>query len=623
MTDFSSFIEPTAKRLLGEATSASSRELRFGTNGSLKVNIAGEAKGTWKDFEADTGGGVIDLVKHVNGGSKEEAVNWLKSEFGDFAGQPHVSSKGKVVAEYDYRNEAGELLYQVVRMEPKTFRQRRPLPNGGWEWKVKGTRLIPYRLTELTEALALERPVYIVEGEKDVDRLASLGIVATCNPGGAKKWPNHFADYFKGARVFILPDNDEAGSEHRDIVAKNLREVAERVAVVRLPNLQAKGDVSDWLDQGGTVEAFNTATETAETWRPTRTHFPTIWFGEEDNAPPRSWLIKNILASGEMSVLFGPSGVGKSFMAIDLGLRIAADMEWFDNRVKTGTVAYIAGEGATGARQRLKAWRERHGITERIPFAMIPTALDMRTPESPVSQLANDIASIGEMAGAPVSLIIIDTLSRMMAGGTDADPRDMAAFIVNVEELRKKTNAHILIVHHTGKDKERGMRGASTLRDCADTVIELERIGESETCLATIDKQKDGEDGQTFRFTLSQTVLGLDEDGDEITSCVIEPADTGETERGQKPRLPASQEIAMRALQEAVCVHGQKPPITPEEIPKDVNTITIECWRQQAYQMGISPTGSSEARRKAFNRAFQGLQLKGRIGVYDPYVWIP
>src|SRR5579862_3420628 len=99
----------------------------------------------------------------------------------------------RMVAEYDYRSESGELLFQVCRFEPKDFRQRRPDGNGGWDWKLNGVTRTLYRLPELTEALALERPVFVVEGEKDVDALGKLGIFATCNPGGAGKWRDEYS----------------------------------------------------------------------------------------------------------------------------------------------------------------------------------------------------------------------------------------------------------------------------------------------------------------------------------------------------------------------------------------------------------------------------------------------
>jgi len=105
----------------------------------------------------------------------------------------------------------GELLFQVVRYEPKTFRQRRPNGKGGWHWSMKGVRRVPYRLPELMEAVTLKQTIFIAEGEKAVDTLANLGVPATCSPGGAEKWLNEYSEHLAGADVVILPDNDEPG----------------------------------------------------------------------------------------------------------------------------------------------------------------------------------------------------------------------------------------------------------------------------------------------------------------------------------------------------------------------------------------------------------------------------
>jgi hypothetical protein len=112
------------------------------------------------------------------------------------------------VVEYDYRDEAANLLFQVLRFDPKDFRQRRPDGSGGWSWAVKDVRQVPYRLPELIEALAQDRPVVIVEGEKDADALAQWGIPATCNAGGAGKWRDALNEYFRDAGVVIIPDID-------------------------------------------------------------------------------------------------------------------------------------------------------------------------------------------------------------------------------------------------------------------------------------------------------------------------------------------------------------------------------------------------------------------------------
>jgi hypothetical protein len=165
-----------------------------------------------------------------------------------------ASGKPNVSTTYDYKDEVGNVLFQVVRSLPKDFKQRRPDGKGGWTWSVKGTRVVPYRLRELLAEPA--RPVVIAEGEKDCDNLALIGVLATTNAGGAGKWTAEHSAFLRGRRVIVLPDNDEAGRKHAQHVAQSLQGIAESVRIVELRGLPAKGDVSDWIDaHGGAAES--------------------------------------------------------------------------------------------------------------------------------------------------------------------------------------------------------------------------------------------------------------------------------------------------------------------------------------------------------------------------------
>jgi hypothetical protein len=161
----------------------------------------------------------------------------------------------RIVATYDYSDETRKLLFQVVRFEPKQFQQRQPDSNGGWIWNVKGVRRVLYRLPEILAADPSSM-VFICEGEKDADRLAALNLVATTNPGGAGKWPDEYREPLRDRNVCILPDNDDAGRKHTERVASSLRGVASSVRILNLRDLPQKGDVSDWLDAGGTAEGL-------------------------------------------------------------------------------------------------------------------------------------------------------------------------------------------------------------------------------------------------------------------------------------------------------------------------------------------------------------------------------
>lgn len=254
---FDSLIGPVALHLLGDPNAAMSKgnELRFGTHGSLAVDLD---KGVWHDHEEGVGGGVLDLISRKAGiTTRAGQLSWLektgmKAQQSTPPIRPKAVPKPKIETTYNYKDEKGRTLFEVVRFEPKDFRQRKPDGKGGWIWSVKDVRQVPYHLRQLLGA-PMDQPVFIVEGEKDVLRLESLGLVATCNAGGAGKWPDALNEHFDGRRVIILADNDEPGRKHADKVAAAL-ELAAQVRVLCLPDLPPKGDVSDWLDAGGTVE---------------------------------------------------------------------------------------------------------------------------------------------------------------------------------------------------------------------------------------------------------------------------------------------------------------------------------------------------------------------------------
>ena len=176
--DFNALMEPVALRLLGEPTQKQGHEWRYGSRGSLAIDIL---NGRWFDHEANTGGGVFDLIKRQ--GHEQPAV-WLRREGLLATLQPQP----RIVKTYPYCDENGTLLFQVVRFEPKGFRQRRPDGRGGWIWNLQDTRRVPYLLPGLVKAVAAGETIYVPEGEKDVDNLRAIGFAATTNPARSRSW---------------------------------------------------------------------------------------------------------------------------------------------------------------------------------------------------------------------------------------------------------------------------------------------------------------------------------------------------------------------------------------------------------------------------------------------------
>jgi 5S rRNA maturation endonuclease (ribonuclease M5) len=238
------------------------------TTPSLSLNLQ---SGLWQCFGCQAGGDVFSFIQKKYKTDFQGALALLAQEAGiNFKGNSQRKSKGRgkakhqIVQTYDYLDGTGRLVFQVCRTEPKGFFQRRPDGNGGWINNLEGVVLVPYRLPELLKA----RRVFITEGEKDADALAALGLTATCNPMGAGKWRPDFNRYFAAKEVVILPDNDAPGHSHAQTVARNLHGEAASLKVVELPNLPDKGDVSDWLNAGGTREELLSLAEAAPEWPP-------------------------------------------------------------------------------------------------------------------------------------------------------------------------------------------------------------------------------------------------------------------------------------------------------------------------------------------------------------------
>jgi len=232
-------------------------------------------------------------------------------------GVPVRSSGMGIEVTYSYRDEQGNLLYQVCRFPGKQFRQRRPDGAGGWAWNLKDVRRVPYRLPDLLANA--DAAVYLPEGEKDVERLFSGGLVATTNSGGAGKWRKEHAEALRGRSAIILPDNDEPGHKHAEQVARSLRRVAQSVKVVELPGLPEKGDVSDWLEAGHTVAELQALAEAAPTWEPSKNQREQHASEAEDSEKKESQadrLVKLVISDG---VELFHDDLGEGFARVPVG----------------------------------------------------------------------------------------------------------------------------------------------------------------------------------------------------------------------------------------------------------------------------------------------------------------
>nr|BDD44738.1 hypothetical protein 4 [Rhodospirillaceae bacterium] len=634
-SELDALIEPVARALLGEpnARASNGSTLRWGTHGSLAVTISGDKAGTWFDHENNEGGGTIDLVTRGTGLKDREAVAWIEENIpGASRSSSGTKTKRRIVAKYDYLDEGGTLLSQVVRYRPKEFRQRRPDGKDGWIWNVKGVRSVPYRLPDILEGSA----VVIVEGEKDADLLANHEILATCNAGGAGKWKPEFAQYFRGTTVYIVPDNDSAGRKHARQVAASLHGVAASVRVCPIPaddGLPTNGDISDWLDAGNDPatlldrcaaypewEPGDGAEEAAEEPEPPndnpRRRLRPILLAEKNDLPDRDMIIKGLLGLGELSVVYGPPKCGKTFLALHTALCVARGTPWFDRRTKPGLVVYIAAEGQRGIEKRLDAYFQHYGVDRvDIPFARITDAPDMRSSTADTDTLTEEINALASTLDKPAALIVVDTLKRCLGGGNENGPEDMGAFIAHCERLQRETGAHVMVVHHEGKDKSRGGMGHTSLFGAVDAIVRVEKL---ETCkVATLEAAKDDEDGWKVVFDLPQVTVGEDEDGEPITTCVVVPAEEDAPVSSHKP-LKGDKRLLHESLLHVLATAGEQ--VSQPHIPTGVLCVPLDLLRAEFY---ARKDGNNETKRKAFNRSLSDLRDLGRIAHRDPYVWSP
>jgi len=328
-------------------------------------------------------------------------------------------------------------------------------------------------------------------------------------------------------------------------------------------------------------------------------HFKLLTDDELAALPPVQWIIKGVLPDSGLGALFGASGSGKSFIGLDMVQAVASGVDWFGHRTKPCSVIYAALEGEGGIAGRVKAYRIKHGQTaDNIRYLVQPFNLL----NGDVPELAAAIRAIG---GA--RLVVLDTLNRAAPGADENSSKDMGEIISAAKELQSQIGGLVVLVHHTGKDAAKGLRGHSSLHAALDAAIEVKRNGDNSREWS-IAKSKDGEDGASFPFRLKVVEMGIDEDGDKITSCVIEQAEAVEGSHYTKP-LTDSQNQGLKAYHQAAEVDGL--------LDEDGNFagLHLEAWRPRFYS--ISTADSQDAKNKAFQRVRKDLTKLNQLSVED------
>lgn len=412
-------------------------------------------------------------------------------------------SQKKIAATYDYRAEDGNLLFQAVRYEPKSFSQRKPNGNG-WVSNLNGVRRVLYSLPELLAADP-GATVFVCEGEKDVERLRELDLIATTNPMGAGKWLDDYAECLRGREVVILPDNDDPGRAHASQVASSLYRVAASVKVLALPELPEKGDVSDWLDAGGDAERLCVLAEDAPEWTPeneanaeqtssvSADEPPPLLFnwGELDDLDlPIGEPIIHELERGELALLAAVTNVGKSSFLRNLAICLATGREFLPvlkgNMVRRVLLLDFETRLVRLQRdiRRMAAslnQTEQKRLRENLAVICDATADD----DEPLC-LSNErhLNWVRMLAGAfKTDLIIVDTVAAGFSIREENSNAEVSSRILRpLVKLARDVKAAVIIAHHIGKtgsedgktaEKAYRARGASSFGAWAALVLNL------------------------------------------------------------------------------------------------------------------------------------------------------
>jgi KaiC/GvpD/RAD55 family RecA-like ATPase len=514
-------------------------------------------------------------------------------------------------ARYQYVDASGTLAYEVVRLPAKQFRARRPTDDGSWTWDVPEDLRVPYRLPEVLQA----SQVFIVEGEKDADTLANHGYVATTNPFGAGKWRSQYNPHFSGRNVIIVPDNDEPGRKHAEAVRQQLEPVAASVRILTLAGaVPEKGDVSDLIDADG-IASFVRLLERLPP--PELKHKPYLRIRDLADLPRREWLVDGLLPKGGVSLLFGESGVGKSFVAIDMSVRIAAGESVLDRPTASGPVFYVALEGHTGLYDRFRAVCEEIGVldADHLRLVVRTRSLDLLSSDS-VGELISAVQSAAADRHTGAALVVIDTLSRAMPGADENSPGVMNGAVTALTRVQHETGAAVLVIHHSGKTAERGARGHSSLRAAVDAelLVSRDKLGRA----LTVTKQRDGADLIKVPFDLIPVADG---DGT-VTTLIVRPLEPHGSQ--QMTRLKAAAQKALKALKEALRASGKQ--LEPAEadalqVPRGARVVGRSQWLEACREVGLSK-GTADAVRKAMGRAANELRDVGLLAEAGEFVWL-
>jgi hypothetical protein len=359
------------------------------------------------------------------------------------------SQQDRVAVIYDYTDETGKLLFQVLRHDPKGFRQRRPAGNGKWSWNLNGVRRVLYRLPDVLNA----KSVLVVEGEKDCETSRKMGLVATCNPGGAGKWREEYSESLRGKRVVIIADADEPGRKHATQVAASLAGKAESLRLIELPGAK---DLSEWVGHGGTRNALEGFIDLQQERNPQPSASVSIITRAFSDIKPEAlrWLWPGRIPLGKITLLVGDPGLGKSLLTIDIASRVTRGQPFPDGAVcESGVVIMASAEDdpADTIRPRLDA---ASAVASRVhTLEGVRVVQNNGSASERPFQLEMGIAALEEtlLRMPDVRLIVIDPISAYL-GNTDSNCNaEIRGLLSPLATLAARHHVAVLCVTHLRK----------------------------------------------------------------------------------------------------------------------------------------------------------------------------
>jgi hypothetical protein len=582
--------------------------------------------------------------------------------------------------EWEYQDEDRTTVFVKQRMKigesGKTYRLYKVDPDGRRHPTLGDARIVPYKLPELLDAKTAGRIIYVVEGEKAADALISIGVTATTAHTGAGSWPEAITEYFAGANVVIVPDNDLPGWRYAQKAVEAILPIAKNVKVVDLQLPNTADDAYEFVHQYNkqrddlvamvkaafkvtsiedvTVpERLNAlkldapidatpqqqqvqpediakefapdATTQAKEAKPPKTVNIEAWDDIQDE--PVEWLIHGILPRKAFTALYGPPGSFKSFIALDMAEAIATGRPWMGNEVeKQGAVLYICGEGFGGMGARIKACQIHHSTPKGAPIYVIRHQLNLRSSAEDFNALMMAVVQLVETTGIEFQLLIIDTLARAFGGGNENDSDAMGSFITSMGKIQEFLACALMVLHHSGKDLAKGLRGHSSLLGAVDTQLEILRFEDQAKGIISLTKQKDGQDGIRIGFEMVEIEISSSSLGfDPVVSLAVQASDEAVNQASKKAKNNArkgrNQSIAMESLGNVIKQKGiQK--IVEGKLRTVVN---LDDWRTEFRSKKGVTDGSELNVRKAFDKAWtraqDDLHKFGEIGIRDTYVW--